>query len=54
MGNSTNNALEFRALEISLEILSHERMKNAIVEGDSTLVINMVKRLQNGTRVGNV
>jgi ribonuclease HI len=54
MGNSTNNVAEFGALELGLKILSHERMKNIIVEGDSTLVINMTKRLQNGTRVGKV
>jgi ribonuclease HI len=54
MGNSTNNTTEFRALELGLEILSHERMTNTIVEGDSTLVINTGKRLQNGTRVGKV
>jgi hypothetical protein len=29
-------------------------MTNAIVEGDSTLVINTVRRLQNGTRVGKI
>jgi ribonuclease HI len=29
-------------------------MTNTIVEGDSTLVINTVKRLQNDTRVGKV
>jgi ribonuclease HI len=54
MGKSTNNAAKFRALEIGLKILSRERMTNTIVEGDSTLVINTVKRLQNGTRVGKV
>jgi ribonuclease HI len=54
LGNSTNNPTEFGALETGLEILSHERMTNAIVEGDSTLVINTVKRLQNGTRVGKI
>ena len=54
MGNSTNNATEFGALELGPEILSCERMTNTIVEGDSTLVINTVKRLQNGTRVGKV
>jgi hypothetical protein len=54
MGKSTNNAVEFGALEIGLEILSYERMTNTIMEGDSTLVINTVKRLQNGTRVGKV
>jgi ribonuclease HI len=54
MGNSTNNVVEFGALETGLEILSRERMTNTIVEGDSTLVINTVKRLQNGTRVGKI
>ena len=54
MGKSTNNAAEFRAPENGLEILRHERMTNTIVEGESTLVINTVKRLQNGTRVGKV
>jgi hypothetical protein len=52
LGNSTNNVMEFGALETGLEILSRERMKKSIMEGDSTLVINTVKRLQNGTRVG--
>jgi ribonuclease HI len=50
----TNNATKFGALELGLEILSRERMTNTIVEGDSTLVINTVKILQNGTRVGKV
>jgi hypothetical protein len=54
MGKSTNNVAKFGAMELSLEILSCERMTNIIMEGDSTLVINMVKRLQNGTRVGKV
>jgi ribonuclease HI len=52
MGKSTKNAAEFGAMKLGLEILIHERMKNTIMEGESTLVINMVKRLQNGTRVG--
>jgi ribonuclease HI len=54
MENSTKNAVEFGSLEIGLDILIHERMKNTIVEGDSTLVINTVKRLQNGTTLGKV
>jgi ribonuclease HI len=54
MGNSTNNTTEFGALEIDLEILSRETMKNTIMEGDSKLVINAVKRLQNGTRLGKI
>jgi ribonuclease HI len=54
LGNTTINTVEFKALETDLEILSRERMKNTIVEGDSMLVINTVKRLQNGTRVGKI
>ena len=52
--NSTNNTAKFRSLETGLEILSRERMTNTIVEGESTMLINMVKRLQNVTRVGKV
>jgi ribonuclease HI len=54
MGNSTNNAAEFGALELGLEILRREGVTNTIVEGDSTLVINTMKRLHNGTIVGKV
>jgi len=54
MGKSTNNTSEFGSLEIALNILSQERMTNTIVEGDTTLVINIVKKLQNGTIVGKV
>jgi len=54
MGNSSNNAVEFGSLELGLEILICERLTNTIMEGESTLVINMVKRIQNGTRVGKV
>jgi ribonuclease HI len=54
LGNSTSNAAEFGALELGLEILRRERMTNTIMEGDSTLVINTVKRIQNGTRVVKV
>jgi hypothetical protein len=43
-----------RALEIVLEILRREGMKNTIVEGYSTLVINRMKKLKNDTRVGKV
>jgi ribonuclease HI len=49
LGNSTNNTTEFQALEIGLEILIQEGMTKAIVEGDSALVINTVRKLQNGT-----
>jgi ribonuclease HI len=54
MGKSTKNATEFGSLKLGLKILSCERMTNTIMEGDSTLVTNMVKRIQNGMRVGKV
>jgi hypothetical protein len=54
LGNSTNNATEFGALETGLEILSRKGITNAIVEGDSMLVINTVRKLQNGTRMGKI
>ena len=36
IGNSTNNAVEFDALELSVEILQREGITNTIMEGDST------------------
>lgn len=54
LGNSTNNAAKFGSLETDLEILHWEGMTNAIVEGDSTLVINTIRRLQICTRVGKI
>jgi ribonuclease HI len=54
IGNTTNNATEFGALEQGLEILIREGHANVIVEGDSALVINTAKRLQCGTSIGKV
>jgi len=54
LGNSTNNAMKFKALETGMEILSWEGMIDAIVEGDFALVINTVRKLQNGTRMGKI
>jgi ribonuclease HI len=54
LGNSTYNIAEFGAMETVLEILIREGITNSIMEGDSTLVINTVRRLQNGTRVGKI
>jgi ribonuclease HI len=53
-GNSTNNAVEFGGLETGLEILHMEGMTNVVVEGDSMLVINIVRKLQNNTKVGKI
>ena len=54
MGNTTNNVAKFGALETGMDIISREGMTNAIVEGDSTLVINIVRKLQKGTRMGKI
>jgi ribonuclease HI len=54
LGNSTNNVVEFRSLEIGLEILRREGMTNIVVEGDSMLVINTARKLQNDTKVGKI
>jgi ribonuclease HI len=54
LGNSTNNAVEFRSLEIGLKILHREGMTNIVVEGDSMLVINTARKLQNDTKVGKI
>jgi ribonuclease HI len=54
LGNSTNNATKFGALETVLEILHREGMENVIVEGDSMLVINTVRKLQNDTKMGKI
>jgi ribonuclease HI len=54
LGNSTNNATEFGALETGLEILNREGMRNAIVEGDCALVINIVRKIQTCTRIGKI
>jgi ribonuclease HI len=47
LGNSTNNVAKFGALETGLEILHREGIENVIVEGDSMLFINTLRKLQN-------
>jgi ribonuclease HI len=54
IGNTTNNAAEFGALEQGLEILIREGHVNVTVEGDSTLVISTAKILQCGTNIGKL
>jgi ribonuclease HI len=46
--------VEFRSLKIGLEILRREGMTNIVVEGDSMLVINTARKLQNDTKVGKI
>jgi len=46
VGNTTNNATEFGALEQGMDILIRESHANVTVEGESTLVIGTAKILQ--------
>jgi ribonuclease HI len=54
LGNSTNNAAKFGALETGLATLHREGMTNILMEVDSILIINTVRKLQNNTRVGKI
>jgi len=49
LGNATNNVAELMALKQCLEILIESDLHNAIVEVDSELIINSVKKICNGT-----
>lgn len=49
LGNSTNNMVELMALEKCLERLIESNLHNAIVEADSELIINSIKKICNGT-----
>jgi len=44
-----NNEAEFNALKQGLEIARRGRFQKLVMEGDSTLVINIMKKLQQGT-----
>jgi len=46
---ATNNMVELMALEQSLEILIESNLHNTIIEDDSKLIINSVKKICNGT-----
>ena len=45
LGRDTNNMVELMALEKCLEILKNENIQNIIIEADSQLIINSVKRV---------
>ena len=45
LGNTTNNIAELMAMELCLEILLEYNIHNVIIEADSELVINSVKRI---------
>eukprot|EP00253_Pinus_taeda_P007373 PITA_07373 len=50
LGEGTNNEMEFAALEQGLRILKSLQNSNAVVEGDSSLVISVAKKIQGGTQ----
>lgn len=54
LGTATNNMAELMALEQCLEILIKSNLHNAIIESDSELVINVAKKICNGTTLGKV
>lgn len=50
LGESTNNEMEFAALEQGLIILKNLQTSKAIMEGDSSLVISVAKKIHGGTK----
>jgi len=50
LGESTNNEMEFAALEHGLRIVKSLRLCNIILEGDSSLVISTAQKMQRGTK----
>ena len=50
LGKATNNLVELIAMEQCLEFLVQENRQNMIMEADSALVINSVKRISSGTK----
>lgn len=51
LGKATNNMVESMAMEQCLEILVQENRQNTIIEADTELVINSVKRISWGTNL---
>lgn len=49
LGRATNNMAELMALEKCLEILKNDNLQNIIIEADSELIINSVKRIYCGS-----
>ena len=45
LGRPTNNMVELMAMEQCLDFLKHDNRKNVIVEADSGLIIDSVKRI---------
>jgi len=51
LGKTTNNMVKLMAMEQSLEFLVQENRQNMIIEVDSEIVINFVRRISWGTRL---
>jgi len=49
LGKATNNMAELMTLKQCLEILIESNLHNAIIEANSKLIINSVKKICNGT-----
>lgn len=49
LGKVTNNMAELMVMELCLEILLNHNIQNVIIEADSKLVINSMKRVNAGT-----
>eukprot|EP00253_Pinus_taeda_P003909 PITA_03909 len=48
LGKATNNMANLMALEQCLEILRDSNLHNTIIEADSELIINLIKKICNG------
>jgi len=51
LGNNTNNAAELIALIKGITLADHYKFLPVIVEGNSQIIITMMRKLQNGTQV---
>lgn len=49
LGKATNNMVELMALEQRIEILIDSNLHNTIIQVDSQLIINLVKKICNGS-----
>jgi len=54
LGKETNNMAELMAMEFCLEILLKHKIHNVIIKADSELVINLVKRINDGTTLEKI
>lgn len=54
LGRATNNMAELMALEKCLEMLKNDNIQNNIIEADSELIINSVKRIYYGSALEKV